>query len=147
MSIREDIINNIESTLAGITVAGGYNNNIGVVTRESERFEHYSTSEYPIALIVWDSETKEGMDAAYNTVESDLVIIIRGAVYATSAIETALNNFIEDIEKVLAVDTTRNNKAEFTAPMAIEVHLGDREHTLVFDFVFMIRYYYVYGNP
>ena len=148
MSIREDIINDVVSTLTGITVGGGYNNDIAVVTRDTARFEHFdTTTEYPVAIVVWGSETKEGKDASYFYLEADLNIIIRGAVYATTDLETALNNFLEDIEKALCVDDTRGGKAAFTAPLSITVYSGNNENILVFDYVFLIRYYYPFGSP
>ena len=148
MSTREDIINNIETTLAGITIVGGYHNDIAFVTRESERFEHFDeTTQYPNALIVWDSEEKASEEVGMWHIQSDLFIIVRGAVYAASAIETALNNFLEDTEQALDVDRTRGGEAAFTFPLSIAVYSTKRENVLVFDYRFQIRYYYNHGSP
>ena len=148
MSIREDIINDVVSTLTNITVAGGYNNDIAVVTRETAQFEHFDpATEYPAAIVVWGIEPKEGKDASYFYLECDLDITIRGAVYATTGLETALNNFLEDVEKVLCVDDKRGGNAAFTAPSSITVYTDNNENILVFDYVFLIRYYYPFGSP
>jgi len=148
MPKREDIINNVVSVLTNIKIAGGYNNDIAVVTRETAQFEHFDVStEYPIAIVVGGPESKEGKDASYFYLESDLNIIIRGAVYALADLETALNNFLEDVEKALCADDTRGGSAAFTAPLEITVYRSDNEHILVFDYVFLIRYYYPFGSP
>ena len=148
MSTRENIINNIETTLAGITIAAGYHNDIAFVTRESERFEHFDEiTNYPVALIVWDSEDKASEEIGWWTIQADLVLIIRGAVYAMSGIETALNNFLEDVERALDVDRTRGGEAAFTYPISISVYSTDKENVLVFDYRYHIRYFYKHGSP
>lgn len=147
MAIREAILNDIETTLAAVSVATGFNNDIGIVTRESENIEHYDITDYPLAIITWSDEEKEGEDVGYDCVEAFLTVTIRGAVHATSAIETTLNLFLDDIEKALATDPERSNNADLTAPISIKVMLGEREHTLVFDFAFLVKYSYARANP
>ena len=147
MAKRELILNDIETSLVAITVAGGFNNDIKVVTRESENIEHYDITDYPLAIITWSDEGKEGPGVGFDCVEAFLTINIRGAVYATSAIETALNLFLDDIEVALVTDPERSNNADLTAPVAITVYQGPREHTLVFDFTFLLKYSYARGNP
>jgi len=147
MAIRELILNDIETSLVAITVAGGFNNNISIVTRESEDIEHYEITDYPLAIISWSDEDKEGPDVGFDCVEAFLKVIIRGGVYATTAIETALNTFLDDIEKALVTDPERSNTADLTAPIAITVYQGPREHTLIFDFTFLVKYSYARGNP
>jgi len=148
MSYRENIINDIVSALTNIKIVNGYNNDIAVVTREIEQFEHFDIStEYPVAIVVGGPESKVGKDASYFYLESDLNITIRGAVYALTDLETALNNFLEDVEKALCADDTRGGNAAFTAPLSITIYSSDKEHILVFDYVFLIRYYYPFGSP
>jgi len=147
MAKRELILNDIETSLVAITVAGGFNNNIGVVARESEDIEHYKIADYPLAIISWSDEVKEGEDIGYDCVDAFLTVIIRGGIYATTTIETALNLFLDDIEKALATDPERSGNADLTAPVSIAVYQGPREHTLVFDFTFLVKYAYVRANP
>jgi hypothetical protein len=149
MSTRERIINNIETSIAGISIAGGYHNNIAFITRDSERFEHFDeTTEYPIALISWDSEEKSSEEIGMWHIQSDMFVIVRGAVHDTSAnLETTLNNFLEDVERALDADRTRGGEAAFTFPISISVYSSTRENVLVFDYRFQIRYYYNHGSP
>lgn len=147
MAKRELILNDIETTLAAISVVGGFNYDIGVVTRESENIEHYDITDYPLAIISWNSEEKEGADVRWDCVEAFFTVIIRGAVYATSGIETVLNKFLDDIEVALVTDPERSGTADGTAPIGITVYQGPREHTLVFDFAFLLKYSYARGNP
>jgi len=148
MAKRELILNDIETTLAGITVVAGFNNDIKIVTRESENIEHYDITDYPLAIISWSSEEKEGEDVGFDCIEAFLTITIRGAVYATSGIETALNLFLDDIEKALVTDPERSGTADLTAPISITVYQDNpREHAMVFDFTFLLKYSYARGNP
>jgi len=147
MAKRELILNDIETSLAAIKVVGGFNNNIGVVTRESENIEHYDITDYPLAIISWSDEDKEGEDVGFDCIEAFLTITIRGAVYATATIETVLNLFLDDIEVALVTDPERSGTADLTAPIAIRVYQGPREHTLVFDFTFLLKYSYARGVP
>lgn len=147
MSIREANLNDVESTLAGIKKAAGYNNDIGIVTRQSENIEHYKIADYPIAIISWSTEEKEGADVGFNVIDTFFPIIIRGAIHAESGIETELNKFLDDIEIALTTDPERNGNADLTAPISITVYQGPHEHTLAFDFEFLIKYSYARGNP
>lgn len=147
MSIRDNIINNIESTLASITLANGYNNDIGFVTRESEDFERFSTNDYPFAIIQWNNDEKETSGATNQVVLSELTVVIQGGIYATSGRETALNNFLEDIEKALCNDGARGNNAIYTLPVSIEVFDTPKENVIVFNFTFLVEYQYIYGSP
>jgi len=147
MSVRENILNNIESTLASISIANGYNNDIGFVTRESENFEQFETTDYPFAIISWSTDDKETTGVPGQNVVSDLEVIIQGGIYATSSRETALNNFLDDIETALCADGTRGDNAWYTLPVGIEVFMTPKENVIVFNYKFLIRYHYVYGNP
>jgi len=147
MSKLNDIINDIESTLAGITTASGYNNDIGFVTRESEDFERISTSNYPFAIIQWNTDDKETTGAANQVVISELTVIVQGGIYATSNRETSLISFLEDVEKALCSDGTRGGNAIYTVPVGIEVFDTSKENVIVFNYTFLIEYQYIYGNP
>ena len=147
MGKREDILNNIESTLADITIANGYNNNIGLVTRESEDFERFEKSDYPFAIISWATDDKETSGVPNQNVISELLVTIMGGIYAISSRETVLNNFLDDIEKALCTDGTRGNNAWYTIPVGIEVMFTSKQNVIVFNYRFLIRYHYVYGNP
>ena len=144
---RDDILNNIETVLAGISTSSGYNNDIGFVTRESEDFERFSISDYPFAIIQWDTDEKESEGATGQTIISTLDVIIQGGIYATSSRETALNNFMEDVEKALCADGTRGGYAIYTLPVRIEVFSTPKENVIVFNYTFEIEYQYKYGNP
>ena len=145
--IRDDIIKNIETTLAGISIAGGYNYDIGMVTRESEDFEIFAISDYPFVIIQWSRDEKESEDAVGQHVMSTLSLTIQGGIYASSLRETVLNNFLEDIEKALCVDGTRGGNAIYTEPENIEIFDTPKENEIIFNFQFSVVYQYVYGSP
>ena len=145
--VRENILNDIESALVGIKTASGYNNDIGFVTRDTQDFDRISTSDYPFAIIQWTREDKESLGATQQTVVSELEIVIQGGIYATSSKETALNNFLDDIEEALCTDGTRGNNAWYTIPTAIEVFNTPKENVITFNYTFLVKYDYIYGSP
>jgi len=149
MSKRESILDNIVTTLKTITTANGYNNNIGLVTREASDWSKLLPNQKPATIVLWSSDEKdtETIPMAGQYVLSSLNVVIRGIVYAKSDIEGALNDFAEDIEKVMAVDETRGTYANYTIPRLITVFQGEDSYNIVFDYEFMVGYHYIYGTP
>ena len=147
MATRETILNHVVTTLVAITVAGGYNNDIRFVTRESVQWERYNKQDYPLAIVAWTLEVPEIPGATSQSVVMDLTVTVRCVVYATTNLETVLNLFLDDVEKALCVDGTRGGAAWSTLPDVKEVLLTENESIIVCDFDFIIRYEYVYGTP
>lgn len=149
MSKREDILDNIVTTLNNITKANSYNNDIGLATREPNDWNKLLPNQKPAAIVLWSSDEKdtETIPMSGQYVLSTLNVVIRGIVYAKSDIEGALNDFAEDIEKVMAADETRGTYANYTIPRLITVFQGEDSYNIVFDYEFTIGYHYVYGTP
>ena len=147
--IREDILDNIVSTLKDIQKSNGYNTNIGLVTREPHNWNNLQPKDYPAAIILWRTDEKETetISGSGQYVISHLNVVIRGAIYAKNNIEEALNDFAEDIEKVMCVDEKRNNYANYTIPVRITVYEGEDSYFIIFDYEFLVGYHYVYGSP
>ena len=147
MATRETILNHVVTTLVAITVAGGYNNDIRFVTRESVQWERFNRQDYPLVIVAWTFETPEIPGATHQSVVMDLTVTIRCVVYATADLETELNKFLDDVEKALCADGTRGGSAWSTLPDAKEVLMTENEAIIVCDFDFIVRYEYVYGTP
>jgi hypothetical protein len=149
MSQRENILDNIVTTLKGIKTSAGYNNTVGLVTREPNDWNRLQPNQKPAIIVTWSSDEKdtETITASGQYVISSLNVVIRGIVYAKTDIEGKLNDFAEDIEKILAVDEYRGTYANYTIPRVITVYQGEDSYNIVFDFEFLVGYHYVYGSP
>lgn len=121
MSVREEIAENIVSTLKGINspVAVKY------VTREPFDFEKLSNAQYPAVLVRSADESREDASIGgsttqrMGTINYDLICFVK-----SSAIDSARNNIIEAIEEGLDVDRTRGNKAIDTQVVNVEIDEG-----------------------
>jgi len=148
VAIRESILNNIVTTLKTISVVNGYNNDVGLVTRESFNWNNLLPKDFPAALVVWKRETKDATGMQGQHILADMVVVIRGVVNAPKyELETALNKFLNDIETAICVDTTRGGLCEYTDPLAITVFQTELIDFALFDFEFTVEYQYLYGSP
>lgn len=149
MAIRENIIDNIVTTLGTITVANGYNNDIVTVTREPNDWTTLNPGKCPAAMVLWSYDERERGETPMSGQHllSELHVVMRGVVYAKSGIEEALNAFEEDIEKAMCVDDSRGGYAEYTIPARTTVFASTDAYYIEFEFEFVIVYQYIYGSP
>jgi hypothetical protein len=121
MSAREDIANNIVTTLQGVTspVAVKY------ATREPFDFEKLSNAQFPAILVRSADEDREdstlggSLTQRMATINYELVCYVKA-----SAIDTARNNIIEAVEEGLDADRTRGGYALDTQIVSIEIDEG-----------------------
>ena len=121
MSVREEIAENIVTTLKGIKnpVAVKY------ATREPFDFEKLSNAQYPAVLVRSADESREdtsiggSITQRMGTINYELVCFVKGSV-----IDSARNNIIEAIEEGLDVDRTRGSKAIDTQVVNVEIDEG-----------------------
>ena len=147
MAKREAILTNIVTTLETITVDNGYNNNIGLVTREPKDWVNLKPKDLPTACVQWSPDEREVKQIQGNNILSTLTIIIRGVVYAKTDIETEINKFTDDIEIAMMVDDKRGGNAMYTNPGTITVYQSLAQFYSTFDFKFEIKYQYMKGAP
>ena len=121
MSVRENIANNIVTTLQAITspVAVKY------VTREPFAFDNLSNAQFPAILVRSAGENREDSSLGGSitqrmaTIDYELVCFVKGSV-----IDTARNNIIEAVEEGLDVDRLRGANALDTQITNIEIDQG-----------------------
>lgn len=147
MAIRESILTNIVTTLKTIAISGGYHNDIGLVTREPFNWTTLKPKDFPAALVIWKLEDKDATGLEGRHVLASMTVVIRGVVYAETNLETAINYFLEDIEKVMCLDTDRGTYAEYTDPSRITVYQTEQIKFAIFDFDFTVVYQHLYGSP
>jgi hypothetical protein len=147
VAIRENILSNVVTTLKTITIANGYNNDIGLVSREPFDWNNILPKDFPAALVVWKKEDKDATGLQGQHILADMTVTIRGVVWAAQELETALNNFLNDVEKAMCVDTDRGGYGEYTEPLTITVFQTELISYAIFDFDFRVVYQYLYGSP
>jgi len=148
MVVRERILDNIETTLKGIKTVDGYNENVGLVTREIYNWTNLSPRDKPAVIIQWVQDDKSNdINIEGQHILSFLRVRIRGVYYSKTDLEGKLNDFLEDIEKIMSADQTRGGYANYTSPDVINTYQSESEFNVIFDFDFVIQYVYVYGSP
>lgn len=121
MSIRENIAQNVVTTLQGITSPIS----IKYVTRQPFDFDKLSNAQYPAILVRSGTENREdstlggSMTQRMATIDYDLICYVKGA-----NIDAARNNIIEAIEEGLDVDRYRGGNALDTQVTSIEIDEG-----------------------
>ena len=122
MSKREDIANDLVSTISGISSP-----EIKKVTRQPFELDELAQQQYPAVLVQTIEETKEdqelgsGAKTRICTLEFGITGYIKGS---ESNIDTARNEFMTAIETELESDITRNNKALDTEIISVETDAG-----------------------
>tara|TARA_Y100001937_G_C6982900_1_gene268550 strand:+ start:13 stop:450 length:438 start_codon:yes stop_codon:yes gene_type:complete len=122
MSKREDIANNLVSTISGISSP-----EIKKVTRQPFELDELAQQQYPAVLVQTIEETKEdqelgsGAKTRICTLEFGISGFVKGS---ESNIDTARNELMTAIETELESDITRNNKALDTEIISVETDAG-----------------------
>jgi hypothetical protein len=124
MSIRENICNNIVSTLQAVSspVAPAF------VTREPFKFEELSSAQFPACLVQTAGETRSDSTIGNDQIQrqADLTVRVFGFVKGSS-IDTARNNLVEAIEEGLDADRSRGGYALDTQVIEVETDEGSLE--------------------
>lgn len=149
MSVRGDIIDNIETALKTITVANGYNQTVKKVFADELRLpEELSLDEIPALFIVDGDENKDHGDI--DSVKCSLEIIVEGVVRKDNDqedVQDKRRKLQNDVEKCLMVDESRGGKAIYTQAKRIatdKMTIGDYS---IFDIHFDIGYFHDRGDP
>jgi hypothetical protein len=127
-SIRELIMQNIETELKKITAANGYNNTLGRVSRFQQAATNLAT--VPVVIVQQGPEVSEPIPN--KAVTRELTVRIRiihrhDPVVEGKNSDQVLNSIQQDIHKALFVDHTRGGLAIETNPAPREVAGQDGE--------------------
>lgn len=110
MSKRQVILNRLRDTiLPGITTGAGYNNTLAAAScrRGLREMDALPDSAFPVLYIAKTSEERENLTG--NQYLSKMQVILIGFVKSSAGVDGAqedLDDFIEDITKVLETDRT-----------------------------------------
>jgi hypothetical protein len=121
MSVRENIANNIVTTLRSATTP----TRIKYVTREPFEFDKLSNAQYPAILVRTANEDREdstiggSLAKRMGTIDYQLVCFVKA-----KNIDTARNNIVETVEESLDTDRTRGGYAIDTQIVSLEADDG-----------------------
>lgn len=118
MSLREDICNNVATTIAAL-------GSVQYATREPFKFEELSSAQFPACLIQTAGESREDVTIGSGNVrrQSTLTIQVFGFVKGAT-IDASRNTLIEAIEEGLDADRTRGGYALDTQVVEVETDEG-----------------------
>lgn len=145
-SLREGILAHLETTLAGMTVLGGYVNDIGTITRGL--LAPLEGGTFPCASVLPAQDVPEA--GASSVSRRELTCAIRAWVDTALVTETAqaLEAFVADIQRALQVDTTRGGLAEYTMEGPLQyIYLEARGTMAGADIGIEIHYRTAIGSP
>lgn len=111
-TIRENILNNVLTTLQGVTTGNGFNNTLGRVERWNMHANALAGG-LPAVFISVGSETKQPEPNPLMSCELDVVLylFIVQAEGDSDPTDQVVNSLFGDIEKALAADFSRGGYA------------------------------------
>lgn len=145
LSVREQIMRDLKTTLEGITVANGYATDIGTVTRGVG--SPLETSELPMASLLPVNDLLEYMPQAAQRV---LTVTVRVWVDidALADVASALEALMADVEEIMQVDPRRGGYAENTRTGVTQYIYVEASETLAgADIAFEIDYKVSLASP
>jgi hypothetical protein len=121
MSVREDICDNIVSTLKGVLDPV----RIKFVTRNPFKFEELSSAQFPACLVQTAGERRSDRTIGASDIQrqSELTVRVFGFVKGAN-IDSQRNELIEAIENGLDADRTRGGYALDTQVVEVETDEG-----------------------
>ena len=146
MSVRNDILKDLKTTLEYIKVNNGFSENIKDVER---KFLHWSNiNTYPVLMVLGGNE--EFDEEFGDQTQVDMELKIKGYSKDKSEPEVALCNLIADTWKCLENDTYNSHKAKMR-PVRMLTDEGwlnlDTEGLAMFELQFIVHYRFSRSNP
>lgn len=140
-SIRESILENIKTTLQGVTAANGYDNTLVNVQRWKQRGN--DTRQVPFVVINAGPEEKQPRPNPQVTCKFSVFLDVYTRQADGDAVnsDTLLNSLALDVEKALMVDHTRGGYAEMTNIISI-VPFESVEGQPIFGIIFELEIIY-----
>lgn len=148
VSVRENLLENIKTTLEGITKANGYDYDIASVQRWKQHGNDFISQ--PVIIICAGNEEKEATPSSLVTcnLKVYLDVYVRQEEDATEPTDTLLNEILRDIEVALSADYTRGGYAHETRVTNIFPFVTSEEAPHAgFTIEVTVLYQHDYGDP
>ncbi len=128
-SKRKTILDYLRDTTldeAVITTGNGYNNTIGITRRGMEAIDQLPDSSFPVLFITATRSTRQNLSKI--CIQAKMQVIIECYVKRegdTNALQSDLDNLIEDVTKALYQDQTLNGNADWLEVLEITTDDSD----------------------
>lgn len=125
---RQEVLNNIETTLAGINgSAGGYNYTPGLVKLGLRHFQEVPEDKFPALFIAGADEKRNNeTNSRFRSVMSVAIVgYIRSESDDREQAVKDLSKIISDVTKALYVDHRRGGYSTYTEVAEVETDQGD----------------------
>jgi len=137
---RELILEDIRTELEGITIANGFNTDVGSVTRDPVLYDEIAASDMPCLVILSGVERAAGEPSARYKNKFEVVIACYIDHIHPNLLATQVENFIGDIKKKLHEQYTRGGNAISTHYTEVRVAVGLPEPRGGFEIDVQITY-------
>lgn len=148
VSKRDTILTGIKTTLAGISVANGYNLTVKSIHDVLKATSDLTQDQFPALIVIDADESKD--DGDVDEMKNRLNVIVTGYVFNPEQdydLQADLRKLLADVEKCLCADRFRAALAYNTRPSSIKTDGGLLRPYAIFDFTFQIEYLQLYGVP
>lgn len=141
--VRKLILDNLQTTFAGVTTSNGYKTNVETVQALARGYYDVKTGERPFIGYVPTSENFQHQPGGnmYSTMNVAVIGHISGTTLADR--QTKINNLIDDVIAVLNVDTTRGSNAISTTAVSVETDEGDPDASGDGSFIMQTQIKYI----
>lgn len=148
--VRQEIMADMKAAFDLITVAGGYNFNVGHTGTEYKHFAEIPEDKFPAVMVVGARERRE--NSTNKTFKSEMELVVVGFVKSADAQDSAglssrLNQFIADVTKALHVDHTRGGKSTFTEITDVDDDKGRIQPYAMFEMLVSVEYRAAWTQP
>lgn len=144
-NIRNAILEAIVSEFATIQVANGYQNDIGLVTRELKSLEQVAISQFP-AIMVVDDGSEVPLDVTGDEKIHTLQPSIVGYYRATENLSVGFNSFLADVMKVVYKPINLAGNGDGISILSIDPVITFPPH-VTFVMTLDLKYWFNKNNP
>jgi len=108
-AVRETILLRIKTAVETITIANGYNENVGTVYFDAQILEEVAKKDLPAIVVLPGDETREqfAIGTASNNMQARCPMLIGGILFHHTGItQGEVEDLILDVNKAVMADTT-----------------------------------------
>ena len=144
MSVRSEILGNLQTALQGITIENGYSSDIGLVSRRSFSKDEIDQSKCP-ALAIDESgqDSPAGKCGIY--FRNKMVIALEGYIMSSASsfesgdLSDEFNEFVENVRSCIST-ADLGSHALYCRSGELKVYTGDNEMAFILDLEIMYFY-------
>lgn len=148
-SIRQQIRAEIITLLKGITIANGFNFDVGEVSRKLKGYMSVKPTDFPALYVINTNERKT--DGDVDDLINNMVVQVIGYVKDHKDTTDEIDKLAADVEKAICADPKRElggiKGIVNVVPSEIKTDEGTLTPYGVMQFNFEVTYHQLYGTP